>query len=49
MQRVYSVDTVGKNERKIQEYIMSQLEENNMHGQICMKEYKDLFTESKNK
>ncbi len=40
---------VGKNERIIQEYIRNQLEEDNMHEQISMKEYMDPFTGSKNK
>ena len=47
--RGYYVDTVGKNERIIQDYIRNQLEEDNMHEQISMKEYIDPFTGSKNK
>ncbi len=47
--RGYYVDTVGKNERIIREYIKNQLEEDNMHEQISMKEYIDPFTGSKNK
>ena len=39
----------GKNERIIQDYIRNQLEEDNMHEQISMKEYIDPFTGSKNK
>ncbi len=41
--------TIGKNERIIKEYIRNQLEEDNMHEQISMKEYIDPFTGSKNK
>ena len=48
MQRYY-VDTVGKNEKKIAEYIRNQLEEDAMMDQITMKEYMDPFTGSKNK
>ena len=47
--RGYYVDTVGKNERKIQEYIKNQLQEDSMNDQISMKEYIDPFTGSKNK
>ena len=47
--RGYYVDTVGKNERIIQEYIKNQLQEDNMNDQISMKEYIDPFTGSKNK
>ena len=47
--RGYYVDTVGKNERIIQDYIRNQLDEDNMHEQISMKEYIDPFTGSKNK
>lgn len=47
--RGYYVDTVGKNERIIQEYIRNQLQEDNMNDQISMKEYIDPFTGSKNK
>ena len=42
--RGYYVDTVGKNERIIQEYIKNQLQEDNMNDQISMKEYIDPFT-----
>ena len=38
-----------ENERIIQDYIRNQLEEDNMHEQISMKEYIDPFTGSKNK
>lgn len=47
--RGYYVDTVGKNEKKIAEYIRNQLEEDAMMDQITMKEYMDPFTGSKNK
>lgn len=47
--RGYYVDTVGKNESKIQEYIRNQLQEDNMNDQISMKEYIDPFTGGKNK
>ena len=43
------VDTVGRNERVIQEYIKKQLEEDRMHDQISMSEYIDPFTGIKNK
>ena len=45
----YYVDTVGRNERVIQEYIKKQLEEDRMHDQISMSEYIDPFTGIKNK
>ena len=47
--RGYYVDTVGKNERIIQEYIKNQLQEDNMNDQISMKEYIDPFTGSENR
>ena len=47
--RGYYVDTVGKNEHIIQEYIKNQLQEDNMNDQISMKEYIDPFTGSENK
>lgn len=47
--RGYYVDTIGKNERIIQEYIKNQLQEDNMNDQISMKEYIDPFTGGKNK
>ena len=47
--RGYYVDTVGKNERIIQEYIKNQLQEDNMNDQLSMKEYIDPFTGSENK
>ena len=47
--RGYYVDTVGKNKRVIEEYIRNQLIEDEMMGQITMKEYIDPFTGSKNR
>ena len=47
--RGYYVDTVGKNKKIIAEYIRNQLEEDNVHEQISMKEHMDPFTGSKNK
>ena len=43
--RVYFVDTVGRNEKSIKEYIKNQLEEEYTMDQITFKE----FTGSKNK
>ena len=42
--RGYSVDTAGKNAKKIQEYIQKQLEEDKLNDQISIKEYVDPFT-----
>ena len=42
--RGYYVDTVGRNERVIQENIKRQLKEDCMHDQISMSEYIDPFT-----
>ena len=42
--RGYYVDTVGKNTKKIQEYIKNQLEEDKLADQLTMKEYIDPFT-----
>lgn len=42
--RGYYVDTVGKNAKKIQEYIQKQLEEDKINDQITLKEYIDPFT-----
>ncbi len=42
--RGYYVDTVGKNARKIEEYIRRQLQEDAVADQISMKEYIDPFT-----
>ena len=42
--RGYYVDTVGKNAKKIQEYIQNQLKEDLEYGQMSLKEYIDPFT-----
>ena len=47
--RGYYVDTVGKNETKIKEYIRNQLEEDFTSDQITFKEYIDQFTGKKSK
>ena len=48
--RGYYVDTVGRNEKKIKEYIQNQLKEDYYTDQISIKEYHDPFTgESVNK
>ena len=47
--RGYFVDTVGKNETAIRNYIRNQLEEDYAKDQISLKEYTDPFTGSKNK
>ena len=47
--RGYYVDTVGKNEKKIAEYIKEQLQADVMEDQISLKEFVDPFTGSKNK
>ena len=46
--RGYYVDTVGRNEQQIREYVKNQLQEDIMSDQISMKEYNDPFTGSKN-
>lgn len=38
------VDTVGKNAKKIQEYIQNQLKEDLEYDQMTLKEYVDPFT-----
>ena len=43
------MDTVGKNAKKIEEYIQNQLQEDYVQDQISLKEYMDPFTGSKNK
>ena len=45
--RGYYVDTVGKNTKKIAEYIQNQLKEDELHDQLTLKEYTDPFTGSK--
>ena len=47
--RGYYVDTVGRNEKVIKEYIKNQTEEDYMADQISFKEYMDPFTGSKKK
>ena len=42
--RGYYVDTVGKNAKKIKEYIRNQLKEDLEYDQISLKEYIDPFT-----
>ena len=42
--RGYFVDTVGRNEKVIKEYIKNQLEEDYMADRISLKEYTDPFT-----
>ena len=43
------LDTVGKNEKMIQEYIRNQLEEDYTSDQISLKEFTDPFTGDKRK
>lgn len=45
--RGYYVDTVGKNIKKIKEYIRTQLQEDIVSDQISMKKYIDPFTGKK--
>ena len=47
--RGYYVDTVGKNEKMIKDYIKNQLEEDYTNDQISLKEFTDLFTGNKRK
>ena len=42
--RGYYVDTVGRNEKTIREYVRNQLQEDIASDQICMKEFIDPFT-----
>ena len=42
--RGYYVDTVGKNEKKIAEYIKNQLQEDSTADQLSLNEYIDPFT-----
>ena len=41
--RGYYVDTVGKNQKRIEEYIRGQLEEDKLYDQLSLKEYIDPF------
>ena len=45
--RGFYVDTVGKNKKKIEEYIRNQLKEDMIHDQMVMKEFEDPFTGGK--
>ena len=45
--RGHYVDTVGKNAKRIAEYIQNQLKENQISDQMTLREMKDLFTGSK--
>ena len=47
--RGYYVDTVGKNEKMIKDYIRNQLEEDYTSDQISLKEFIDPFTGEKRK
>lgn len=47
--RGYYVDTVGKNTKKIKEYIRTQLQEDIAEDHISLKEYIDPFTGEKRK
>lgn len=42
--RGYYVDTVGRNEKQIREYVKNQLDEDIAHDQISIEEYVDPFT-----
>ena len=46
--RGYYVDTFGRNEKAIREYVKNQLQEDIMSDQLSFKEYIDPFTGSKN-
>ena len=45
--RGYYVDTVGKNEKKIAEYVREQLQDDIANDQISLKEYIDPFSVKK--
>ena len=45
--RGYYVDTVGKNAKRITEYIQHQLEEDKLEDQLTFREYQDPFKGSK--
>ena len=47
--RGYYVDTVGKNAKKIKEYIQNQLQEDQINDQLSLLEYVDTFTGEKAK
>ena len=42
--RGYYVDTVGRNEKTIKEYVRNQLQEDIASDQMCLKEFQDPFT-----
>ena len=46
--RGYYVDTVGRNEKAIKEYVKNQLQEDILEDQLTFIEYIDPFTGSKN-
>ena len=41
------MDTVGRNEKTIREYIQNQLQEDKLYDQMSMKEFIDPFTGEK--
>jgi len=45
--RGYFVDTVGKNAKKIEDYIKNQLKEDQVSDQLTLREHEDPFTGSK--
>lgn len=47
--RGYYVDTAGKNDKIIQEYIKNQLAEDKVYDQMSMKEFIDPFSGEKHK
>ena len=47
--RGYYVDTVGRNKKQVQEYIRTQLQEDQIADQIGLKEFVDSFTGRENK
>ena len=46
--RGYFVDTVGKNKKRIEEYIKNQLQQDQIADQMSLKEFVDPFTGSEN-
>ena len=46
--RGYDVDTVGRNKKKMREYIRNQLEQDQVTDQMSLREFIDPFTGSKN-
>lgn len=44
----YFVDTVGKNKKRIEEYIKNQVQQDQIADQMSLKEFVDPFTGSKN-